>query len=143
MALTKHNTRLWAFCIMPNHVHLLLYPERLDWRAGAFLGTLKQSVCKRALLWMHAHAPDRLALMRDEQPNGKVSYRFWQRGGGYDRNLWSDDAIWAMIDYIHLNPVEAGLCERPEQWRWSSAGRYARTGESPVALDLRGLPLQP
>lgn len=143
MALAKHSTRLWAFCIMPNHVHLLVCPESLEWQAGPFLQTLKQSVTRKALLWTRANAPSKLGVMRDEQPSGRVFYRFWQRGGGFDRNLWQDETIWNMIEYIHMNPVEAGLCARPEAWRWSSAAAHARRGESPVELDLQGLPPQP
>jgi hypothetical protein len=58
--------------------------------------------------------------MADIQPNGTVQYRFWQRGGGHDRNLMESTAIWAEIDYIHANPVrrpdrdqESGITERP------------------------------
>ena len=46
--------------------------------------------------------------MRDEQPNGKVAYRFWQRGGGYDRNFNEPESIYAEIEYLHNNPVRRG-----------------------------------
>lgn len=143
MALSKHPARLWAFCLMPNHVHLLLYPPHLEWRAGPFLKTLKQSVTRKAVLWTRANAPHRLGIMRDEQPNGKAFYRFWQRGGGFDRNLWNDKAVWDMIDYIHMNPVEAGLAATPELWRWSSAAYFTGTGAPPVPIDPQGLPPMP
>ena len=39
------------------------------------------------------------------QPNGEVHYRFWQRGGGYDRNITDPATLRVMIEYIHNNPV--------------------------------------
>ncbi len=59
-------------------------------------------------------------LMVQERP-GKQCFRFWQEGGGFDRNLFSTAAIAASIDYIHLNPVKRGLCKQAIQFKWSSA----------------------
>ena len=66
--------------------------------------------------------------------------RFWESGGGFDRNLWSAKAIWEMIDYIHRNPVEAKLCARSIDWEWSSAADYANVRKGKLKLDLRTLP---
>ncbi|MFG0241224.1 MAG: transposase [Phycisphaerales bacterium JB054] len=143
LSLRKHPAHLWAFCIMPDHVHLLLFPEQADWSASGFLSTLKQSVSKTALAWMEKHASDRFGLMQDQRPDGRIVYRFWQRGGGFDRNLWSPGAIWEMIDYIHLNPVRAGFCPRPQDWRWSSARAYFLNEQGEVKVDRHGLPARP
>ncbi len=55
--------------------------------------------------------------MENRQPNGKIHHRFWQRGGGYDRNLWEPKAIYQQIEYMHCNPVQRHLCEKPEAWQ--------------------------
>ena len=81
--------------------------------------------------------------MRDAQPNGKVAHRFWQRGGGFDRNLWSPRAIWNTIDYIHQNPVREGLCTYPPDWYWSSSGTYKDGREGPLKLDRTHLRQRP
>ncbi len=78
--------------------------------------------------------------MIDRQPNGKQSLRFWQRGGGFDLNLWSTDKVWEKIDYMHGNPVERGLVERPEDWLWSSYGDYAGIRTGPLPVDRECLP---
>ncbi len=57
-----------------------------------------------------------------ERP-GKTCFRFWQEGPGFDRNLFTPDAIAASIAYIHHNPVARGLCQKAIDWNWSSA-RY-------------------
>ncbi|MEX0724922.1 MAG: hypothetical protein WD065_01550, partial [Planctomycetaceae bacterium] len=61
--------------------------------------------------------------MVQERP-GKLCFRYWQEGPGYDRNLFSREAILAAIDYIHENPVRRGLCRRAIDWRWSSIRYY-------------------
>ncbi len=69
-----------------------------------------------------------------------ATLRFWQRGGGYDRNLWSPERIRDAVEYIHANPVVAGLCARPQDWAWSSAPAHMRLSPSPVALGLASMP---
>ena len=104
---------------MPEHVHLLLRPHDGVAISG-ILSAIKQPVAKRAVLWAKREAPAVLEVMADRQPNGECSYRFWQRGGGYDRNLWTPADIHEKINYIHRNPLRRGFVERVEDWRWSS-----------------------
>jgi putative transposase len=51
--------------------------------------------------------------------NGKP--HFWQQGGGYDRNIFKDEELVEKINYIHNNPAQRGLGDRPEDYPWSSA----------------------
>ncbi len=143
LALHEHGVDLWAWCIMPDHYHLLVYPPNVNTRISSFLSSLKTSSASRAANWVRANAPDKLWMMRDEQPNGKVAHRLWQRGGGYDRNLSSPRAIWNMIDYIHRNPVEEGLVAHPADWPWSSARTYMRGEPSALPIIPDHLPGDP
>jgi putative transposase len=140
LARRKHQFDLWAYVIMPEHVHLVVCPRLDDYDVSRFLSTLKLSVTRKALAFVQLEAPASLPLMLDEQPNGQRHYRFWQRGGGFDRNLWSDKAIFAEIDYVHANPIRRGLCEKPEDWAWSSAGDYGLTRSGPLSIDFVSLP---
>jgi hypothetical protein len=71
-------------------------------------------------------------------------YRFWQRGAGYDRCLYEPKAIWNAIEYIHQNPVRAGLCRRAEEWEWSSArATSSAVDQVPIKLSLKRLPARP
>jgi len=72
--------------------------------------------------------------MLDVQPNGLSSVRFWQRGGGYDRNFWSPKHTWQTIDYIHANPVVRGLCAGNVDWSWSRPTRTAATANARLTL---------
>jgi putative transposase len=71
--------------------------------------------------------PDRLARLTVQERPGKTCFRLWQEGAGFDRNVYTAEAISASIDYIHNNPVKRGLCERAVKWKWSSARFYLGT----------------
>ena len=120
-ARSLHAYHLWAYVVMPEHVHLLIFPTQSNYSISAVLSTIKQSVAKRALHYVRQHAPEFLTRMEDRQPNGKSSYRFWQRGGGYDRNLTEPTTISSTLDTIHANPVRRQLCRRSTDWPWSVA----------------------
>jgi putative transposase len=130
---------LWAYVIMPEHVHVVLLPHA-DVAIARILKALKQSVAKRALFWLKEHAAGFLPQIADVQPNGKTSHRFWQRGGGYDRNLRTVSDIYEKIAYVHNNPVRRGLVSRPEEWPWSSCHAWETGVDSPVPIRRDTLP---
>jgi putative transposase len=131
---------IWAYVIMPEHCHVLIFPRLPKYDVSAILFTVKTPVTAKAIGFLKKNARESLALMRDEQPNGKVAYRFWQRGGGYDRNFNEPASIYAEIDYIHNNPVRRGLVACAEDWPWSSAAWYAGKRDVPLAPDAESLP---
>ena len=99
---------VWAWCLMPNHVHLILVPVPADGlRPGArrrCIGTTARSV------------------------NGAKDWsgHLWQSRFA---SVPMDEAhLHACLRYVELNPVRAGLVERPEQWRWSSARAHLGLG---------------
>jgi putative transposase len=143
LARRKHDLDIWAYVIMPEHLHLLVYPQADSYFMSRILTTLKQPVSKRAILYVHRHAPEFLPRITDAQPNGKTQLRFWQRGGGYDKNLWSPRYVWQTIDYIHVNPVRRGLCVIPTAWPWSSARAYAGDADVAIKIDFDSLPHDP
>ncbi len=136
----KHQFHLWAYVIMPEHAHLLVWPTRAQYDISAFLRSVKQSVVRKALPFIRREAPGFLPRMEDRQPNGETHYRFWQRGGGYDRNVFEPALVFQQINYIHNNPVRRALCERPEDWYWSGAAEYAGTGSGSLTVDRESLP---
>ncbi len=136
----KHGFHLWAYVLMPEHVHLLLWPTQPAYSISRILTTLKQPVSKRALLFLRERAPMFLLQMEDRQPNGSRYYRFWQRGGGYDRNFTEPASIWKEIEYIHANPVRRGLCHRATDWIWSSANEHEFPGTGLLTIDRSSLP---
>ena len=140
LARERHLLDLWAWVIMPEHVHLLIHPRDADYDISAILSTLKQPVSKRALLFVQREAPQFARWMLDRQPNGREAKRFWQRGGGYDHNLWTPAKVWEKIDYIHANPVRRGLVESAVDWHWSSHADHVNLRQGPLPLDRDSLP---
>jgi putative transposase len=126
---------LWGYVIMPEHVHILLYPQERDYQIRLIRTALKVPVQRKALRYLRENAAGFLARLRDEQPNGEVHYRFWQRGGGYDRNVTDPATLLTMIEYIHANPVRHGLVADPTDWPWSSARFYAGATDVPIRMD--------
>lgn len=139
-ARAKHAFDLWAYVIMPEHVHLLICPREPIYSISEILGDIKQPVTRRAIIYLRTQVPAFLGRLRDEQPSGKIAHRFWQRGGGFDRNLFKPEAIHAEIEYLHANPVRRGLVERPEDWPWSSARHFAGRVDVPLAVDVDSIP---
>ncbi len=131
---------VWAYVIMPNHCHVLVWPRSPIYSISEILTSIKLPVARRAVAWVKQNSPDNLQLMRDNQPSGAAVHRFWQRGGGFDQNLVEEKLIYATIDYLHLNPVRRGLVERAEDWKWSSAGYFAGAADVPLKPDSGSLP---
>jgi len=105
----------------------------LDAQFSLFLQAIKEPVARRAVAYLKAYAPEWLTKLRVREGK-RIRHRFWQPGGGYDRNVTSWSALRAMIDYIHANPVRRGLVSKPEEWEWSSARWYS--GQRPVPIEM-------
>ena len=159
-----HQLELWAYVIMPEHVHLLFVPRDPQYRLSRILQSIKQPVMRRAINFLKQHDPARLTQLeetgrghglaepdratrverghgRGEPDRATPRYHFWQPGGGYDRNVAIAKTAWSVVQYIHVNPVRRGLAERPTDWVWSSARWYA--GEAKVVLEMDGVPPDP
>lgn len=141
-AVDRYMYRIVAFVLMPEHIHLLVYPTTTPVKINHLLSAIKQphSVRIRKILEnSHSHLLKRLIVQ--ERP-GKWSFRYWQEGPGYDRNLSTRSATLAAIHYIHENPVRRGLVAKATDWKWSSAQWYASDGQIilPDLPTIHGLP---
>ncbi len=117
-AMEKHYFDLWAYVLMPNHVHLLIYPSVNPYSISAILKSIKQSSGRKAVNWFRTNRPDYLRNLSTGQKHDH--FRFWQDGGGYDRNVTTKKVALNSIGYIHLNPVRRKLVEHPKEWYDSS-----------------------
>ena len=114
----NHPFQLWAYVFLPEQMHMLIQPEP-GVKVSAILRDLKPRVTVKVLRWVRRYKPSFLKRMTDRQPNGDCFHRFWQRGGGYDRNTWTLDELYEKIEYIQANPVRRGMVEHPRDWVWS------------------------
>ncbi len=126
---------LWAYVIMPEHAHILVRPRDPSYDMSRLLWQIKRPVGRRAIQYLEEHDPRWLNRLLTVHADGKIERRFWQSGGGYDRNVVEASTLYSMIDYIHLNPVRRGQVDRPEDSEWSSARWYAGIRPVPIEID--------
>lgn len=137
---TQFSLRLWAYVLMPNHVHLLIWPRPASYDMGALLASLKGRMSKAYRDHLVDVCPERaLEFMVPDKRKTRKVFRFWQPGGGFDRNLWNVHATHHAIGYIEGNPVRRGLAVDPAAYRWSSA--YARAHGEGAVPDGLGVPV--
>jgi len=133
---------LVGFVFMPEHVHLLVYPTAPNPSIARYLARIKQPLSKQIKESLAGRGSRLLPRLTVVERPGKTCFRFWQEGPGFDRNLFSPEAIESSLEYIHNNPVKRGLCRHVVDWKWSSARYYL---DLPKRLDpdfpvIHGLP---
>jgi len=116
-------------------VHLLIHPRANEYSISRILHAIKWPVARWALEHLRQTNSPWIERLTDRQPNGRTDVRFWQRGGGYDRNIERESTLWPVIDYIHNNPVRRGLVDDPIEWTWSSAAWYDGRRDVLLAMD--------
>jgi putative transposase len=144
-ALAAEAFHLVAFVVMPEHVHLLVWPTRHDATAecvSRFLAAVKLYASQRVKADLERSGSRLLERLTIRERPGRVTFRFWQEGPGYDRNLQTQKTVTGSIEYLHLNPVRRGLCVSALDWRWSSARWYASEGAvvDPALPTIHGPP---
>jgi putative transposase len=130
--------RLWAYVVMPNHVHVLLWPFEQKYDIARIDSGIKGVTSKRYAIYLFETDRERYYNFIVKS-RGKEMFRFWQHGGGFDRNLWNAKAIHHSIEYIEANPVRRGLVSAPEEYRWSSS--YTRVTNQGVVPDIFNMPV--
>ncbi len=96
---------VWAWCLMPNHVHLILVPSDPDG-------------LRRALARVHRSYAGTIQARR------KRTGHFWQ--GRFGAVAMDEEHLAAALRYVSLNPVRARLVQRAQDWRWSSTRAHLR-----------------
>jgi len=133
MACQEERFGLLAFVFMPEHVHLLVLPDDHEARISRLLARIKQPTSKAIKQLLVQHQSPLLDKLTVQERPGKTCFRFWQEGPGFDRNLYTAQAIEASVDYVHLNPIRRDLSQRATDWKWSSA-RFHLLGEQDLDL---------
>ena len=104
----KHKLDIIAYCLMANHIHLIVVPRTED----ALQAVLKP---------LHMRYAQRLN--REHGWNGHV----WQ--GRYFSSPLDEAYLWAAIRYVERNPVRAGIVRKCERYPWSSAAAHCHLRE--------------
>jgi REP element-mobilizing transposase RayT len=105
--------RCLAYCLMPNHVHLLV--ETTEPNLGLGMGRIQGPYAQGY-----------------NERHDRTGHLFGGRYGA--KRVTTDAQLWVNAAYIALNPVKAGLCRAAEDWRWSSHAATAK-GVAPSWMD--------
>jgi len=126
---------IYAYVIMPEHVHLLIKPRLEIYKIERILAGLKRPVSRRARQYLEEKGELEFLNKLMVEKGGKKIFRFWLPGGGYDKNISKEKAIKPIIEYMHKNPVRRGLVEKSTDWIWSSAQYWAGWDNVPLDMD--------
>ncbi len=96
----KAKTQVWAYCFMPNHIHLILVPADEDGLRAALGETHRKYT--------------RMINFRED-----CRGHLWQER--FHSFAMDESYLMACARYVELNPVKAGLVKHPQDWKWSSA----------------------
>jgi putative transposase len=121
---------VYAFVIMSNHFHLIWQMVGEHRRANVqrdFLKYISQQILK-------VMKREKSELLGELLVNAKDrKYQVWERNS-LSVPLWTPKVFEQKLDYIHNNPVQAGLCKFPEDYNYSSAQFYERNEKDWVFL---------
>ncbi len=113
---------VYGFVIMPNHFHLIwqmLGEHKREDVQRDFLKFTGQQILKHLRNEKSGLLQELLVQAKDRK------YQVWERNS-LGIPLWTDKVLLQKLDYVHDNPVKAGLCELPEDYKYSSAGFYLK-----------------
>ena len=100
----EREAEVFAWCILPNHYHLLIGSHRIE------------ELCK-ALGRFHGRSSFKWN-GEDQQRGRQVWFRC------FDREIRSERHFWATLNYVHHNPVHHNYTEKWQDWPWSSAAQF-------------------
>ena len=123
---TNERIYLYGFVITNNHIHVLwhiLHPHVLQNVQRDFLKYTAQQI----RFDLMAHHPKVLEMFKVNAKDRM--YQFWERNP-LSVPIWSEDVLLQKLHYIHENPVRADLCERAEDYFYSSARFYMENDNS-------------
>jgi putative transposase len=107
----RHGLAVWAYCLMNNHVHLVVVPTREE-----SLGLALRDTHTVYAMYFNART--------------ELDGHLWQ--GRFYSCPMDDSHLWAAVRYVERNPVRAGLVDRSEDYRWSSAAAHCGLQRDPL-----------
>ena len=142
---TKHGICLLGYVVMPEHVHVLLYPQARGSQIPVPISDLLRDF--KQLVGFHGKARLRdywrehgrlWSNPLNAWANGKLeSQAFWNTRG-HDFNIDRHETLLEKLEYCHNNPVKRGLVGSAVDWKWSSCRFFAAGDHSMIAMDWHG-----
>ncbi len=109
--LSAYSVRLWAYCLMTNHIHAIAVPP-----SETALSEMFRNIHSAYGLWFNRKY--------------RLSGHLWQ--GRFYSCVLGDSHLWPAVRYVERNPVRAGVVKRAEEHPWSSAFAHVFGREDPL-----------
>ena len=123
----KKGMILYSYVIMSNHIHIIIQSN--DGKLSDLIRDFKKFTAKTILDKIQTEPESRREWMLErfklatETHSRNKNYQFWQLGS-HAEEIYSEKFMWSKIDYIHFNPVRAGIVLKPQDYNYSSASNY-------------------
>ena len=118
---------LYGYVIMSNHIHMIKQSE--EGKLSDLIRDFKKFTARTILEKIQNEPESRREWMLErfklatKTHSRNKNYQFWQYGN-HPEEIYSNKFMWSKLDYIHLNPVRAGIVEKASQYIYSSASNY-------------------
>jgi len=119
---------LYGYVIMINHVHML-WRKQDAWVDKSVQQQFLKFTAQQIKFNLIKHYPQELVKYKSTQADRQ--YHFWERRP-YKATMFTRQIVEQKLDYMHDNPVKAGLCELPEDYEYSSARYYMLDAVNPL-----------
>jgi len=132
----KYPYKLIGYVIMPDHVHAII--NKRSGTISDWLRRVRGNSARKILAWLrddnHLLSLKKLELSLPQKRNH--THAVWQKDPSVI-DLWSPKFVRQKLNYLHMNPVRASLCQHPAEWKWSSCRAYLphKIGEVPIEID--------
>lgn len=116
----QKRVKIDAFVIMKNHIHLIWQPLP-PYNLTRLQLTFMKFTAQKIKAYYLRNNPEIIEKCRVNKPNR--IYQIWKRES-LNKELFTSAVFDQKMEYIHHNPVKAGICKLPEKYRYSSASYY-------------------
>jgi len=125
---------VYAYCLMSNHLHMIVNSNEPYELKDTIRDFKKYTAKKNMEQIIKGNESRREWMMETFKKAAKKSkkyknFKFW-KSGNHALELYSEKFKWKKVNYIHHNPVKAGLVNKAEDWRYSSAENYAEEDDA-------------
>lgn len=131
----KLEFKLFGYVIMPDHLHLLIWPYgdasvsdiMRDYKKFTSVRLIRQARVEQNELWLKKFE-------EFGEKKGRSQHKVWQ-DSYWDKNVYSPHFLRQKLNYIHRNPVRADLVKNPEDYPYSSYRNYVNGDDTLIEVD--------
>lgn len=143
-SIKNKNLIVYGYVIMSNHIHLIIQAE--DGNLSDILRDFKKFTSNTILKLIQSEPESRREWMLERFKNATKShsrnknYQFWQYGN-HAEEIYSENFLWSKLNYIHSNPVKAGIVKKAHYYIYSSASNYINS-KGIIDVTIVDIPIQ-